>query len=80
MSTTVLVVSSHDESIYAPQALRVGASGYVTKEEPTQTLLSAFRKVLAGGIYLSPSMEKKVMLRVIRGAPALDRARCCRGA
>jgi DNA-binding NarL/FixJ family response regulator len=68
----VLIVSFHDESIYAPRALKAGAAGYVMKQEATETLLSAIRTVLDGGVYLSPAMEHKVMPRLCQGKPALD--------
>ena len=46
----------HDESIYADRALRVGANGYITKQQATEEVLSAIRRVLAGEIYLSEKM------------------------
>ena len=52
----VLVLSMHDESLYADRALRVGASGYITKHQPAEEVLSAIRCVLAGEIYLSEKM------------------------
>ena len=52
----VLVLSMHDETLYAERALRAGAMGYITKEEATVSVLSAIRKVLAGEIYLSARM------------------------
>ena len=52
----VLVLSMHDESIYAERALRVGANGYITKHQASDEVLSAIRRVLAGEIYLSEKM------------------------
>jgi DNA-binding NarL/FixJ family response regulator len=52
----VLVLSMHDESIYAERALRAGASGYITKHQATDEVLSAIRRVVAGEIYLSEKM------------------------
>src|SRR3984957_14909051 len=49
----VLVLSMHDESLYAERALRAGARGYIMKREAPQTLLQAIRKVLAGQVSLS---------------------------
>jgi DNA-binding NarL/FixJ family response regulator len=57
----VLVLSMHDELLYASRALRAGASGYLMKEEALNTLLVAIRQVLQGDIYLSARMEKKVL-------------------
>jgi DNA-binding NarL/FixJ family response regulator len=52
----VLVLSMHDESLYAERVLRAGASGYITKHQPTEEVLSAIRRVLAEEIYLSEKM------------------------
>src|SRR5580693_1863625 len=52
----VLVLSMHDESLYAERALRAGASGYITKHQPAGEVLVAARRVLAGEIYLSEKM------------------------
>ena len=53
----VLVVSMHDESLYAERALRAGALGYVMKHEPAKTVKLAIRKALKGEIYLSERMS-----------------------
>ena len=52
----VLVLSMHDESLYAERALRAGATGYVTKNQATEEVLLAIRRVLAGEIHLSEKM------------------------
>lgn len=49
----VLVMSMHDELIYAERVLRAGGRGYVAKESPAEILLEAIRKVLAGGVFVS---------------------------
>jgi DNA-binding NarL/FixJ family response regulator len=49
----VLVLSMHDESLYAERALRAGATGYITKNEAADKVLLAIRRVLAGEVYLS---------------------------
>src|SRR4029450_12986429 len=51
--TLVLVLSMHDEALYAVRALRAGAGGYIMKQEATEKVLTAIRQVLAGEIYLS---------------------------
>jgi len=56
MATPVLVLSMHDESLYAERALQAGANGYITKNQATEEVLSAIRRVLAGEIYLSEKM------------------------
>ena len=52
----ILVLSMHDESLYAERALRAGATGYVTKNQATEEVLLAIRRVLAGEIHLSEKM------------------------
>src|SRR6202035_1636051 len=52
----VLVLSMHDESLYAERALRAGASGYITKSQEAAQVLLAVRSVLGGKIYLSEEM------------------------
>ena len=52
----VLVLSMHEESLYAERALRAGATGYITKHQAADEVLSAIRRVLAGEIYLSEKM------------------------
>jgi DNA-binding NarL/FixJ family response regulator len=63
----VLVLSMHDETLYAERSLRAGAMGYITKEEATVSVLSAIRKVLAGQVYLSESMAGRMMQKMVRG-------------
>lgn len=57
----VLVLSMHDESLYAERALRAGAKGYITKHRSSQEVLGAIRRVLAGEIYLSEKMVSNVL-------------------
>ncbi|HVV70868.1 MAG TPA: response regulator transcription factor [Verrucomicrobiae bacterium] len=57
----VLVVSMHDESLYAERALRAGARGYLMKNEGGDRLIEAVRQVLAGKIFVSPSMSAKIL-------------------
>src|ERR1700741_2558317 len=52
----VLVISMHDETLYAERVLRAGASGYVTKQEGGDTIILAIRRILAGQIHLSQRM------------------------
>ena len=66
----VLMLSMHDESLYAVRALRAGASGYVMKQEATDRVLTAIRQVLNGEIYLSERMEKKMMHQLVGGRAA----------
>ena len=63
----VLVVSMHDEALYAERALRAGARGYVMKREALDSILHAIRDVLSGEIYVSPSMSKRMLYNHIQG-------------
>ncbi len=56
----ILVLSMHDESLYALRAVRAGAGGYIMKREAPDLLLTAVRKVLGGEVYLSPALERRV--------------------
>jgi DNA-binding NarL/FixJ family response regulator len=64
-----LVSSMHDESLFAERALRAGASGYISKQEPPERLIEALRQVLRGEIYLSPRMASRLLHRVTSGEP-----------
>jgi DNA-binding NarL/FixJ family response regulator len=63
----LLVVSMHDESLYAERALRAGALGYVMKHEPAKTVKAAISKVLAGEIHLSERMSTTMLSKLMRG-------------
>ena len=54
----ILVLSMHDEAVYAEKALRAGAQGYVMKDQAEETLVAALRQVRSGRTYLSPAAEK----------------------
>ncbi len=58
----------YEESLYAERVLRVGAQGYIMKEEATTDLLLAIREVLQGGIYVSPQMRAKLLSQAVGGA------------
>lgn len=60
-STRTIVLSMHEENLYAERALRAGARGYVMKETAADTLVSAIKKVLGGGIYVSDAMASRLM-------------------
>jgi DNA-binding NarL/FixJ family response regulator len=63
----LLVVSMHDESLYAERALRAGAMGYVMKHEPAKVMKAAIYKVLGGDMYLSEKMSSSIITRLMRG-------------
>lgn len=57
----ILVVSAHDESLYAERGLNAGALGYVNKQEATDRLINAIRRVLAGEVYVSEEITRKLL-------------------
>ncbi len=56
-----LVLSMHDESLYAERAMRAGAKGYITKHEASAKVMIAIRQVLAGEIYLEPKFMSRIV-------------------
>src|SRR6201997_443594 len=67
----VLILSMHDESIYAERALRAGANGYIMKQEATERVLIALRRILNGEIYVSERIANKMLKHYITGAGTL---------
>src|SRR6266480_5515431 len=63
----VLVVSVHEEGIYAEIAFRAGALGYLMKEEALEKILTAIRRVLDGAIYVSDRLAAKMLQQQVRG-------------
>jgi DNA-binding NarL/FixJ family response regulator len=61
----VLVMSMHDESIYAERAMRAGARGYIMKQEASTKVLTAVRTVLSGELYLSDKMKERMLHRFV---------------
>ena len=66
----VLVVSAHDESLYAERALAAGARGYLMKHESAGNVIDAIRRVLAGHLYLSEKLRERLILSRLTHAPA----------
>lgn len=62
----ILVLSMHDESVYALRALRAGARGYVMKAEALECVLLALRKVDSGGLYLSPALNTRLVFKIVQ--------------
>ena len=60
----ILVVSMHNENLYAERVLRAGARGYITKQQATRDILQAIRRVLSGGIYLNETTGAAVLARL----------------
>jgi len=67
----VLILSMHDESIYAERALRAGANGYIMKQEATEKVLVAVRRILNGEIYVSDRIANKMLKHYITGSGTL---------
>lgn len=63
----ILMVSMHDESIYAERAIKAGAKGYIMKQEASKNVLTAIRKILAGKVYLSNNMQERMLQKIISG-------------
>lgn len=71
----VIVVSHKDEMVFAERVLRLGASGYVLKEEASDTMLLAIQVVLGGGIHLSAAARRQLFQNQPNAAAATDKLR-----
>lgn len=65
----ILVLSMHDESLYAERALRAGAMGYIMKQEGTEKVVTAIRRILEGRMYVSEDMDSRLVQQAVRGEP-----------
>lgn len=63
----ILVISMHNETLYAERALRAGALGYIMKNESARTVKSAIFKVLGGNVFLSEKMSASVLTKMVGG-------------
>lgn len=63
----VLALSMHDEILYAERALRAGAMGYIMKQEATENVIVAIRKILGGEIYVSDRMASRMVRKLVAG-------------
>ena len=70
----VLVLSMHDESLYAERVLRAGARGYINKSETAQKVVAAIRRVLEGKLYVSEKISEAMTTRAITGKAAPNRS------
>lgn len=68
-----LVLSMHDESLYAERALRAGARGYVTKHNASAVVIRAIRQVLNGEIYLNPRFMSRMINGMLNGRDSSPR-------
>ncbi len=60
----ILVLSMHDEELYAERSLRAGAQGYISKNEASKEVVKALRSVLTGEIYVSQRMNARLLSRM----------------
>ena len=63
----IIVLSMHDELLYAERVLRAGGRGYVTKDSPTECILQAIHCVLGGGVYASPVVINHFLQTLLPG-------------
>ena len=70
----VLVVSAHDESVYAEIAFRAGALGYLMKAEALENIVTAIRRVLSGNIYVSDALTSRMLQRQVRGHTDIEQS------
>ena len=68
----VLVLSMHDEALYAERALRAGANGYIMKEQADEAVLDGIRSVLKGDIYVSRQVQARMLQQYIGGQKELS--------
>ena len=61
----VLMLSMHDENLYAMRSVRAGAQGYIMKMTATEEVVTAIRQILSGEIYLSPRIARQTMMRLV---------------
>ena len=60
----LIILSMHDEGLYAERALRAGARGYVMKHETSKSVLASIRRVLGGGVYVSERVVNRMARRL----------------
>jgi len=66
----VLILSMHDESLYAERALRAGANGYIMKQEATERVLEAIRRIRGGEVFVSDRVAKRLLRQVVSSPAA----------
>lgn len=70
----VLVLSMHDELLYAERSLQAGAQGYIMKQETSRSIITAIRHILKGNIYVSENIMGNLLNRVRTGPDSLDKS------
>jgi len=69
-----LVVSRHDEALYAERAIRAGSKGYVMKLEAPDVMIKAVRRVMNGGIYVSEKVNERLLMGMVSGNELLSQS------
>ena len=70
LDVPVLVLSMHDEELYAERVLRAGGRGYISKHEASSTLIEAVEKILGGEVFLPGKITSQILQRLAGGGPA----------
>jgi len=70
LDVPVLVLSMHDEELFAERVVRAGARGFISKHEASSTLVKAVKTILAGQVYLPPRITAQVLEKLAGGGPA----------
>ena len=70
----ILVLSMHDELLYAERSLQAGAQGYIMKQETSKTIVKAIRHILQGNIYVSENIMGNLLGRVKKGQDSLEKS------
>lgn len=70
-SSRILVLSMYPEDEYAIRAIRSGASGYLTKDSPTDKLIAVIRRLAGGGKYVNPELAEKLIFNPVSGSDVL---------
>lgn len=68
-TVAILILSMHDETLFAERALRAGAQGYVMKQDSPEKLIEAIHRVLEGEVYLSEAMTAHMLKKIASGMP-----------
>lgn len=68
----ILVLSMHEEQVYAPRALKAGAKGYLMKDQPNNILADALRRLLQGGYWLSREVNDEILAAFSSGTQAVE--------
>lgn len=71
----ILILSMHDESVYAERALRAGAHGYIMKGDASENVLAALQRIVTGGIYVNPRLEPALLKSLLQTPVSVSESR-----